>query len=47
MALLEEFYVRLRLGMRESTGTEARKVDAFLILREHMEQEQRYGTEQD
>jgi hypothetical protein len=44
--LLEECLVRRRLGMRESVETEARKVDAFLILREQMEREERDGTTQ-
>jgi hypothetical protein len=46
LALLEEFLVRRRLGMQESVETEARKVDAFLILREQMEREERDGTTQ-
>jgi hypothetical protein len=45
MAMLEEFFVRRRLGMSESLGTEARKVDAFLILRDQVEREERDGTQ--
>jgi hypothetical protein len=44
MALLEEFFVRRRLTMPENMETEARKVDAFLILREEMEREERDVT---
>ncbi len=47
MALLEEFLVRRRMGMREDAETEARKVDAFLILQEQMEREQRDATTND
>ncbi len=46
MGLLEEFLVRRRLGIPDSLDMEARKVDAFLILREQMEQEERDGTRQ-
>jgi hypothetical protein len=41
LALLEEFFVRRRLGMQHSPELEARKVDAFLILRDEMEREER------
>jgi hypothetical protein len=44
MALLEEFFVRRRLGMPDGMEMPARKVDAFLILREEMEREERDGT---
>jgi hypothetical protein len=44
LALLEEFFVRRRLGMVDGMETPARKVDAFLILREEMEREERDGT---
>ena len=44
VALFEEFLVKRRLGIPESLDTEARKVDAFLILREQMEREERDGT---
>jgi hypothetical protein len=46
LALLEEFLVRRRLGIQESLETEARKIDAFLILREQMEREERDVTTQ-
>jgi hypothetical protein len=41
LALLEEFFVRRRLGIQDSLEMEARKVDAFLILRDEMEREER------
>jgi len=44
LALLEEFFVRRRLGMVDGMETPARKVDAFLILREEMEREEKDGT---
>ena len=46
--LLEEaeFFVRRRLGIGGTLDLEARKVDAFLILREHMEREETDGTTQ-
>jgi hypothetical protein len=43
LALLEEFFVRRRLGIADSPDLEARKVDAFLILRDEMEREDRNG----
>ena len=43
VALLEEFFVRRRLGMVDSPDMAARKVDAFLILRDEMEREERDG----
>jgi hypothetical protein len=46
LALLEEFFVKRRLGMNDSTEMEARKVDAFLILRDEMEREERDGASQ-
>jgi hypothetical protein len=46
LALLEEFFVRRRLGITYSPELEARKVDAFLILRDEMEKEERDGTTQ-
>jgi hypothetical protein len=52
LALLEEFFVWIRLGMHGSIGIsdllemEARKVDAFLILRDEMEREERDGASQ-
>jgi hypothetical protein len=47
LSLLEEFFVRRRLGIQESIDTDARKVDAFLILRDQMEREERDGTTHD
>ncbi len=44
LGLLEEFFVRRRLGMVDSMQMPARKVDAFLILREEMEREERDVT---
>jgi len=41
LTLLEEFFVRRRLGIQDSLELEARKVDAFLILRDEMEREER------
>lgn len=46
LALLEEFFVRRRLGIGDSVELEARKVDAFLILRDEMEREERDGESQ-
>jgi hypothetical protein len=46
MALIEEFFVRRRLGIPDSLETEARKVDAFLILRDETEREEQDGTTQ-
>ena len=46
LALLEEFSVRRRLGIGDSIELEARKVDAFLILRDEMEREERDGESQ-
>ncbi len=46
MALLEEFFVGRRLGIPDSLESEARKVDAFVILRDLMEREERDGTTQ-
>jgi hypothetical protein len=43
-SLLEEFFVRRRLGMADGMETTARKVDAFLILRDEMEREERDVT---
>jgi hypothetical protein len=40
LALMEEFFVRRRLGIEDSIDMEARKVDAFLILRDEMEREE-------
>ena len=41
--LLEEFFVRRRLEVRETLDTEARKIDAFLLLRDEIEREERDG----
>jgi hypothetical protein len=46
MALLEEYFVRTRLGIPSSMDTEAKKADAFLILRDLMEREERDVTPQ-
>ncbi len=46
LALVEEFFVRRRLGVRDSVELEARKVDAFLILRDEMEREEQDGQAQ-
>lgn len=43
LGLLEEFFVRRRLGIADSPDLEARKADAFLILRDEMELEERDG----
>lgn len=44
MALLEEFFVSTRLGIPSSLELRARTADAFLILREQREREERDGT---
>ena len=44
IALVEEFAVRRRLGIVDSLELDARKVDAFLILRDELEKEQRDGA---
>jgi hypothetical protein len=46
LALIEEFFVRQRLGVHGSLEMEARKVDAFLILRDEWEREERDGASQ-
>jgi hypothetical protein len=46
LALVEEFFVRRRLGIEDSPDLEARKVDAFLILRDEMEREELDGKAQ-
>ena len=43
LALIEEFLVRRRLGIPHSLDLPARKVDAFLILQDEMEREERDG----
>ena len=45
-ALVEEFVVRRRLGISDTLDLDAKKVDAFLILREQMEREEADGTTQ-
>ncbi len=44
VALLEEFFVRRRLGAVDAGETAARKVDAFVILGQELEQEERNVT---
>jgi len=46
LALVEEFFVRRRLGVPDSLDIDARKIDGFLILRDEMEREERDGTSQ-
>ena len=46
LALLEECFVRRRLGVPDSIDTEARTMDAFLILNDLMEREKADGTPQ-
>ena len=46
MAIIEEFFVRRRLGIQNSLETEARKMDGFLILSDEMEHGDRDGTSQ-
>jgi len=41
LALVEEFFVRRRLGISYSPELPARKVDAFVILSDEMEREER------
>jgi hypothetical protein len=41
LALVEEFLVRRRLGIPNSSDMAARKIDAFLILSDEMEREER------
>lgn len=43
LALVEEFFVRRRLGIEDSLDLEARKIEAFLILRDEIEREERDG----
>ena len=44
LSLIEEFFVRRRLGIPETMDTDGRKIDAFLILREQVEREERDDT---
>src|SRR5207248_1325161 len=46
LAWIEEFFVRRRLETEDLIELDARTVDAFLILRDEMEREQRDGTTQ-
>jgi hypothetical protein len=46
LALLEEFGARRRLDIAGTLDLDARKADAFLILREQMEREENHGTTQ-
>jgi hypothetical protein len=41
LALVEEFFVRRRLGIANSSEMAARTVDAFVILSNEMEREER------
>ena len=48
LTLIEEFLVRRRLGIGQALGVQAldipaRKLDAFLILQDEMEREERDG----
>ena len=44
ISLLEEFFVLQALGTKVSATAPARTVDAFLILREQVDKEERNGT---
>jgi len=44
--MVEAFFTRKRLGINTSIETAARTVDAFLILQDEMEREERDGTSQ-
>ncbi|HEU5020376.1 MAG TPA: hypothetical protein VFT60_00750, partial [Bryobacteraceae bacterium] len=44
LSLVEEFFIRRRLGMADTLEMAARKVDAFVILRGEMEREERDAT---
>jgi hypothetical protein len=41
LAMVEEFFVRRRLGIPNSTAMAAKLVDAFVILSDEMEREER------
>lgn len=43
LALVEEFFVRRRLGIEDSLELPARSVEAFLILRDEWEREEQDG----
>lgn len=42
--MLEEFFVKRRLGIADSMETPAKHVDAFLVLRDELDREDRDGT---
>lgn len=44
LSLLDEFFVNRALGIPPSTELPARTVDAFLILRDQLDREERNGT---
>jgi len=46
LGLVEDFFVRRRLGIRGVSELEARSVDAFLILQNEVEREERDVAEQ-
>ena len=46
LSLVEDFFVGRRLGFPSVSDTEARKVDAFLILQNEMEREERDAATQ-
>ena len=44
LSMLEEFFVSRALGIPPSVALPARTVDAFLVLREQVDREERNGT---
>ena len=46
LALVEEYFVARRLGIPDSLDTDARKVDAFLLLKDLITKEETCGTSQ-
>lgn len=44
LSMLEDFFVSRALGIPSSVDIPARTADAFLILREQLEREERNGT---
>jgi hypothetical protein len=46
LALIEEYFVTRQLGIPDSLDTEARKVDAFLLLKDLIVKEERDVTSQ-
>jgi hypothetical protein len=46
LALIEEYAVMRRLGIPDSLDIEARKADAFLLLKDLVVKEESYGTSQ-